>query len=285
MKVAIIGCNGQLGTALQHIMGTDGQFTILCADLPQLDITDAHAVEHFVSQNKPDLLVNCAAYTAVDRAESEPEQCRVVNAHAVGNIGAAASRHGARVVHFSTDYVFDGTASIPYSEDSVTHPLSVYGLTKLEGERALFGACPDSMVLRTSWLYSPWGNNFVKTMLRLGRERASLKVVNDQIGSPTSALDLARAVRDIINRDVWKPGIFNFTDEGVASWYDFAVAIHEIAGIKSCNVAPCKTSEYPTAATRPHYSVLDKSKIKALLNIGIPHWRESLKEVVAMLEG
>lgn len=283
MKILLTGSNGQLGRELAPMLERLWPGGVECADIDTLDITDAGAVEAAVERLRPTHIVNCAAFTAVDRAESEPELCHRVNALATANLADAARRHGAKMVHVSTDYVFDGTACRPYRETDTTSPLGVYGRTKREGEQMLLERCPDAVIVRTAWLYSPHGNNFVKTMLRLGREREELGVVTDQIGTPTSATDLARAITEILKAPEWHPGIYHFTDEGVASWYDFTVAIHRLAGITGCRVRPIMTADYPTPARRPHYSVLDKSLIKSTFGIEIPHWLTSLAECVEIL--
>lgn len=247
-----------------------------------LDITDCAAVFAFVEANAIDIIVNCAAYTAVDRAEGDADKARLLNATAPGYLAEAIERRGGQLIQVSTDYVFDGTAHKPYTEDQPTCPASVYGRTKLEGEQAVSAANPSAMIIRTAWLYSRFGNNFVKTMLRLGREKSELGVVFDQIGTPTYARDLAVAIFAAISKGV-KTGVYHFSNEGVISWYDFAKAIHRIAGIRDCHVRPLHTSEYPTPATRPHYSVLDKTKIKETYGIEIPYWEESLEACIGLL--
>lgn len=283
MKILVTGCYGQLGNELKTVLEEKIPGVTTYTDVDTLDLTDSEAVSSYIAELKPSHIINCAAYTAVDKAESNPELCRRINADAIKNIGKAAVANGAKVVHVSTDYVFDGTAHTPYPETSPTNPIGVYGRTKREGEQALLSVCDDAVIIRTAWLYSPYGNNFVKTMMRLGRERQSINVVADQIGSPTYARDLASAIAAIIFHDEWKPGIYHFTDEGVASWYDFTKAIHRLAGINNCKVNPIPTSEYPTAASRPAYSVLDKTKIKKSFGIEIPHWEESLLKCISIL--
>jgi dTDP-4-dehydrorhamnose reductase len=228
--------------------------------------------------------VNCAAFTAVDKAESNKEFCAKLNVEAVEILARSASKHGAKMIQISTDYVFDGCGHKPYTENDEPNPQSVYGATKLDGEKALLKIAPDCVIVRTAWLYSPYGKNFVKTMLNLGRTKDALKVVVDQIGTPTYAGDLSKAIMAIIKNPEWKAGIYHFSDEGVISWYDFTKAIHRIAGITSCDVQPCNTTDYPTPATRPHYSVLDKTKIKATFGIKIPYWEDSLAECIKRLE-
>lgn len=285
MKFLLTGSHGQLGRELAPMLESNWPGATTCVDIDTLDITDADAVEAAVASLRPTHIINCAAYTAVDRAESEPRACRKVNALAVANIADSAARHGAKVVHISTDYVFDGTAHLPYRETDTPHPLGVYGVTKREGELALLERCPeDSVILRTAWLYSPHGSNFVKTMLRLGSERENLRVVADQIGSPTSATDLAAAVTAVITAPEWHPGIYHFTNQGVASWYDFAKAIHRIGNISGCRLEPTDTAGYPTPARRPAYSVLDKSLFLSTFAMDIPHWEESLVRCIRRIK-
>lgn len=229
--------------------------------MAELDITDADAIRQFVNDNQIDGIINCAAYTAVDKAESNEELCTKLNAEAPAYLAQAIDERGGWMVQVSTDYVFDGTNHTPYREDEDTCPNSVYGSTKLVGELNVQKLCRQSMIIRTAWLYSTFGNNFVKTMLRLGREKNELGVIFDQIGTPTYARDLAVAIMAAVSKGI-VPGIYHFSNEGVISWYDFTKAIHRIAGIDTCHVRPLHTSEYPTPAARPHYSVLDKTKSK-----------------------
>ena len=281
-NVLITGCNGQLGNEMQLLAKENAQYTYFFTDVEELDITDENAVDEFVSKNEIDCIVNCAAYTAVDKAEENETFCNVLNNVAPGYLAKAVGQRGGCMVQVSTDYVFDGTNHTPYTEDEPTCPNSVYGRTKLAGEQSVMAACKNAMVIRTAWLYSTFGNNFVKTMIRLGKEKQELGVIFDQVGTPTYARDLAVAIFAAINKGV-VPGIYHFSNEGVISWYDFTKAIHRIAGINSCKVRPLHTSEYPTPAARPHYSVLDKTKIKAAYGIEIPYWEESLKECVEAL--
>ena len=281
-NVLITGCNGQLGNEMQLLAKENAQYTYFFTDVEELDITDENAVDDFVSKNEIDCIVNCAAYTAVDKAEENETFCNVLNNVAPGYLAKAVGQRGGCMVQVSTDYVFDGTNHTPYTEDEPTCPNSVYGRTKLAGEQSVMAACKNAMVIRTAWLYSTFGNNFVKTMIRLGKEKQELGVIFDQVGTPTYARDLAVAIFAAINKGV-VPGIYHFSNEGVISWYDFTKAIHRIAGINSCKVRPLHTSEYPTPAARPHYSVLDKTKIKAAYGIEIPYWEESLKECIEAL--
>lgn len=282
-RVLITGANGQLGHEMRNVLDGDDRFEAIFTDVAELDICDAEAVNRAVADNRVDYIVNCAAYTQVDKAEDNVELCRKINATAVENLARAAAACGARMIHVSTDYVFNGRGYRPYTEDMTPDPQSVYGSTKLEGEQALMSLCPQSAIIRTAWLYSPYGNNFVKTMMRLGTERDELSVVADQIGTPTCAADLARAILAVLTAETFVPGIYHFSDEGACSWYDFTVAIHRLAGI-TCRVKPIRSDEYPSRAHRPFYSVLDKSKIKQTYGITIPHWYESLSHCIEILQ-
>lgn len=282
-NILVTGCRGQLGSELQMLSSAyEETCKFFFTDVDELDITDRNAIHTFVEQNYINIIVNCAAYTAVDRAESDPELCDLLNHQAPAYLAEAIERVGGEMIQISTDYVFDGCGHTPYLEDALTNPQTVYGRTKLAGEEAVIRLCPGSMVIRTAWLYSTYGNNFVKTMLRLGKERESLGVVFDQVGTPTYARDLAQTILTAIDKGV-VPGVYHFTNEGVCSWYDFARAIHRIAGIKKCQVRPLHTDEYPVPAPRPNYSVLDKSKIKETYGIEIPWWEDSLSECVESL--
>ena len=282
MNILITGANGQLGNEMRVLSAEHPLHTYFFTDVQELDICDAEAVKAFVKDNHIDVIVNCAAYTAVDKAEDNAELCDKLNHLAPGYLAEAAESCEAALVQISTDYVFDGTAYVPYTEDAPTCPNSVYGRTKLAGEQEVISRCTRAMIIRTAWLYSTFGNNFVKTMIRLGRERDTLGVVFDQIGTPTYAGDLARAIYTAIEQGI-VPGIYHFSNEGVCSWYDFTLAIHCLAGITTCQVSPLHTDEYPAKAPRPHYSVLDKTKIKKTYGIGIPHWETSLAECVKRL--
>lgn len=282
MKILVTGANGQLGNEMRALAAEGSLHTYLFTDVQELDICDEQAVCSFVRENAVEVIVNCAAYTAVDKAEDNPDLCDRLNHLAPGYLAAAAEACGAALVQVSTDYVFDGTGHLPYAEEMTPCPNSVYGRTKLAGEEEAMRCCSRTMIVRTAWLYSTFGNNFVKTMLRLGREHDHLGVVFDQIGTPTYARDLARAIQTAIDQGV-VPGIYHFSNEGVCSWYDFTVAIHRLAGIRTCHVSPLHTDEYPAKAPRPAYSVLDKTKIKRTYGIVIPHWEESLQECVEKL--
>jgi len=278
-NILITGANGQLGNEMRLLSSENNQYNYFFTDVQELDICDEHAIQKFVTENQIDVIVNCAAYTAVDKAEDNADLCRKLNAVAPGYLAKAAESRGAAMIQVSTDYVFNGTNHIPYTEEEPTCPASVYGNTKLEGEQNVMTNCSKAIVIRTAWLYSTFGNNFVKTMIRLGKERESLGVVFDQIGTPTYARDLAKAIYAAIYRGV-VPGIYHFSNEGVCSWYDFTLAIHRIAGINTCKVSPLHTADYPAKAARPHYSVLDKTKIKKTFDIEIPHWEVSLQECI-----
>ena len=279
MNILITGCNGQLGNEMQLLEKENPQHTYYNTDVAELDITDQQAIERFVDEHAIDGIVNCAAYTAVDKAESNEALCQLLNAEAPAYLAHAVGRRGGWMVQISTDYVFDGTKHTPYVEDDDTCPNSVYGRTKLVGEINVQKFCERSMIIRTAWLYSTFGNNFVKTMIRLGHEKPELGVIFDQIGTPTYARDLARVIMTAIEQGI-RPGIYHFSNEGVTSWYDFTKAIHRLAGITTCRVRPLHTAEYPTPAARPHYSVLDKTKIKQTYGIDIPHWEESLADCI-----
>ena len=283
MNILITGCNGQLGNEMQLLEKENPQHTYYNTDVAELDITNQQAIERFVDEYAIDGIVNCAAYTAVDKAEANEPLCQLLNAEAPAYLAHAVGRRGGWMIQISTDYVFDGTKHTPYVEDDDTCPNSVYGRTKLVGELNVQKLCERSMIIRTAWLYSTFGNNFVKTMISLGNEKPELGVIFDQIGTPTYAHDLARVIMTAIQQGI-RPGIYHFSDEGVTSWYDFTKAIHRLAGIITCRVRPLHTSEYPTPAARPHYSVLDKTKIKQTYGIDIPHWEESLAECIEQLK-
>ena len=282
MKLLITGAYGQLGNemrvALEHYPHLESVFT----DVDTLDITDKNAIEAFVSLHKPNVLINCAAYTAVDKAEDDLALCYKINCDAVRNLGEVAQANGIKIIHISTDYVFDGTGHIPYTEDMAVSPTNVYGKSKLAGERELRKACPEAIIIRTSWLYSGFGNNFVKTMLRLGSERSQLKVIFDQIGTPTYAADLADAMLQIIDAGKFVPGIYHFSNEGVCSWYDFTKMIFKLAHI-NCEVLPIESKDYAVRTPRPHYSVLNKNKLKSTYNQTIPYWMDGLERCLHVL--
>ncbi len=280
--ILITGSHGQLGNEMQQAAVRFPQFNYIFTDVEELDICDKTSLDAFVKAHKVNVIVNCAAYTAVDKAEDDVELCYKINADAVRNIGEVATANNLKVIHVSTDYVFDGTNYMPYTEDQPVCPATVYGKSKLAGEQALMASCKESVIIRTAWLYSSFGNNFVKTMLKLGSERDSLNVIFDQVGTPTYAADLADTILKIISHETFNPGIYHFSDEGVCSWYDFTKTIHRIAEI-TCDVHPIETKDYPARTPRPHYSVLNKAKIKAAYEITIPHWEESLEKCIKIL--
>lgn len=288
-NILITGANGQLGHEMRHALADDKRFNAIYTDVAGddvtlLDITDEDEVERMVGDHGIRLIVNCAAYTAVDAAEDNEAAAARLNADAVGILARVAKRHDARMVHVSTDYVFDGQACTPYAEDHPTNPQSAYGRTKLAGERLLLDTLGDeAVILRTAWLYSPYGKNFVKTMVSLGQTKPALKVVFDQVGSPTCARDLARAIVTVITASEWHPGIYHYSNEGVISWYDFTLAIHRLAGITACDVQPCHSDEFPAKAHRPAYSVLDKTRFKTTFGTRVPYWLDSLEETLHQL--
>jgi dTDP-4-dehydrorhamnose reductase len=284
MKILVTGSAGQLGTELHDVLESRCPGVTEYVDIEQLDLCDGEAVEKFVLNGGFTHIINCAAYTAVDRAEEETGLCTAVNVDAVRHLAHAAAEVGTKILHVSTDYVFDGTGNRPYVESDKPAPSSHYGVTKRRSETDLVGLLPEAIIVRTGWLYSPHGHNFVKTILKKASEVDTLNVVTDQIGTPTYARDLAEMIATMVLAPQWLSGTYHFSDEGVASWYDFAVAILEIAGITNVKVRPLLTADYPTAATRPLYSVLDKSKIKATYNITLPHWRESLKACLKRMQ-
>ena len=283
MNILLTGFNGQLGNEIQLLEKDYGQHRFFNNDVAELDITNQLAVADFVGRNEIDGIINCAAYTAVDKAEDNKELCTTLNTVAPAYLAAAVEKRGGWIVQVSTDYVFNGKAHKPYVETDTPSPDSVYGSTKLAGELGVQKFCKRAMVIRTAWLYSTFGNNFVKTMIRLGKEREELGVVFDQIGTPTYAGDLAKAIMTAVEKGI-KPGVYHFSNEGVTSWYDFTKAIHRIDGITTCKVRPIHTSEYPTPANRPHFSVLDKTKIKETYDMEIPYWEESLHKCIEKLK-
>ncbi|MBR6431475.1 MAG: dTDP-4-dehydrorhamnose reductase [Muribaculaceae bacterium] len=289
-NILITGANGQLGREMRNVLACDSRFNAIYTDVAgnnivQLDITDENAVEQTVAAHDINIIVNCAAYTAVDAAEDNEPLAARLNASAVGMLARAAKRHGARMIHVSTDYVFDGKGCIPYTEEMPTNPQSAYGRTKLAGEHELLDTLgEDAIILRTAWLYSPYGKNFVKTMLDLGQSKPALKVVFDQVGSPTCARDLARAIVTVMCAEKWHGGIYHFSNEGVISWYDFTLAIHRLAGITTCDVQPCHSDEFPAKAHRPSYSVLDKTKFKTTFGVTVPYWLDSLRETLIEID-
>jgi dTDP-4-dehydrorhamnose reductase len=279
MKILVTGSNGQLGNELRLLAPAYSGDIFIFTDVAELDITNETDLDYFIDREKPAVIINCAAYTAVDKAEQEDNLAFLINATAVGNLSRAAAKHHSLLIHISTDYVFDGKGFKPYMEDDPTNPVSLYAKSKHAGEQQVQSYAGKALIIRTSWLYSEFGNNFVKTMMKYGREREQLNVVFDQTGTPTYARDLAQTILDIIQKQPVINGVevFHFSNEGVASWYDFAKAIMEISGI-NCRINPIETKEYPLPAVRPFYSVFNKSKIKQRFSIEIPYWRDSLQE-------
>ena len=278
MKILITGANGQLGSEIRLLAPDYSNYTFIFTDVDELDITNRQAVYERLMTDRPDVIINCAAYTAVDDAEDEPEKADLINHKAVEILSAEAKRFDIFLMHTSTDYVFDGTQYLPYKETDSEAPTGIYGQTKWRGEQAMQSILDNGLIIRTAWLYSEYGKNFVKTMLRLGQEKERLSVIFDQTGSPTYAKDLAQVILEIlpnIKRDTFE--IYHFSNEGVCSWFDFAKAIFELKDI-SCNVEPIESKDFPAKAPRPHYSVLNKAKIKQDFGVDIRHWREALYE-------
>ena len=275
-KILVTGANGQLGRELQAIAPAFPQFDFLFFDRAALSIADPDAINTFFTRERPAYCINCAAYTAVDKAESEKESAFLINADAVGYLATACRNTGARLIHISTDYVFDGLSETPLKEGDPTNPINTYGASKLEDERQALQHYPEgALIIRTSWVYSEFGNNFVRTMIRLMKERPSINVVSDQVGSPTYAADLASAILHILTAPSFVPGLYHYSNEGRISWYEFALAIRELIG-STCEVNPIPTAQYPTPAKRPRFSLLDKSLISAIYHLTIPEWQPSL---------
>lgn len=278
MNILVTGANGQLGNEMRRL-GAVSPNNYIFTDVAELDITNANAVMYVAKHYSIDAIINCAAYTNVDKAESDEATAELINATAVANLAAAMKEVGGTLFHVSTDYVFGSEGNTPRTEEMPLNPLGVYGRTKLHGEQAILESGCKALIFRTAWLYSEFGNNFLKTMLRLTAEKEQLNVVFDQVGTPTYAGDLALAIFSIIEAGVYEgnEGIYHFSNEGVCSWYDFAVEIAAAAGHTGCRINPCHSSEFPSPVTRPPYSVLDKTKIKNTFDIDIPHWRESME--------
>lgn len=282
-KIMVTGANGQVGKELKDLSAAYPQFEFIFLSREDMPIHHFEMVRHYFTIYNPQYLVNCAAYTAVDRAETEKERALQINGEAVGVLAAVCKEHNCRFIHISTDYVFDGTATAPYKEDAATNPQSVYGASKLEGEKQALQYNPDCIIIRTSWVYSAYGKNFVKTMLKLMQEKEEIGVVNDQHGSPTYAADLAGAILQIISSGKWQPGIYHYANQGIISWFDFAIAIKEISG-SACKVNPISTSQYPTPAKRPAWSALNTSRIQETFGIAVKDWKESLRVCYANLQ-
>lgn len=284
--ILVTGASGQLGSEIRELSTRYSGYEFIFADIGEFDLTDAGATATFIAANRPSWIINCAAYTAVDKAEDEEEMATIINAGGVANLVSALKGTDCRLIHISTDYVFDGSSTVPYTEHDTPSPVSAYGRSKLAGEKIAL-TWPGTMIIRTSWLYSSYGNNFVKTILRKGGSSQDISVVFDQTGSPTYAADLANAIMEIIsgvirNKHNFVPGVFNYSNEGVCSWYDLAIEIIREAGSK-CSVIPVRSSAWPSKVKRPAYSVLDKTRIKESFNITIPHWRTSLNNCISKI--
>ena len=283
MKIIIAGA-GAVGTHLAQLLAKENDsYTCFFTDVAELDITDAVAVDRFVASEKLDVIVNCAAYTNVDKAEDDEQAADLINHKAVAILATTAAKYGATLIHISTDYVFDGSSTIPYRENNATSPIGAYGRTKLSGERAVIESGCRYLIFRTAWLYSPYGKNFMKTMIKLTAEKDNINVVFDQVGTPTSAADLAALIYAVItDRMLDRQGIYHFSNEGVCSWYDFAVEVRDLCG-NICDIRPCHSNEFPSKVERPHYSVLDKTKVKNTFGAAVPYWKDSLKECIQKL--
>lgn len=283
LNILITGANGQLGNEMRRLECSDYRF--IFTDITELDITNPEAVSELIASEDVDIVVNCAAYTNVDKAEDEFETANLINHIAVKNLAVACKRDNATLLHVSTDYVFQGIKNTPCKEVEPTHPLGVYGKTKLDGESAILDSGCNYMIFRTAWLYSSFGNNFVKTMLRLTAEREKLSVVFDQVGTPTYAADLAAALMHVIDRKLYEThsGIYHYSNEGVCSWYDFSKEIAAMAGHTNCDIQPCHSDEFPSKVKRPSFSVLDKTKLKSELGVKVPYWKDSLKVCIKEL--
>ncbi|MHC8947801.1 dTDP-4-dehydrorhamnose reductase [Sphingobacterium hungaricum] len=281
-KVLVTGANGQLGSELNDIFKDDSSFDTHFLNRQKLPLDQPNLIHGVLDMYQPDIIIHAGAYTAVDKAESEAELADKVNHLASEQIAEYCTINNCRLIAISTDYVFDGNSSEALKEDAKVDPINTYGVTKLKGEQAIQHFCPDAIIIRTSWVYSTYGNNFVKTMMRLMNERSEISVIDDQIGSPTYANDLAKAIVDILNSKDWISGIYNYSNEGEISWYDFAVAIKEIDNL-DCTIHPIPTTSYPTPAKRPKFSLLDKAKIKSTFGVEVPSWRHSLEKCIDKL--
>lgn len=276
-RIVITGASGQLGSELKVLLEQDTSKECFFLDRKQLPLDQIMIIQDILSMYQPDVIIHAGAYTAVDQAESEPDVADLVNHLATEEIAQYCRLHGTQLIAISTDYVFDGNSRIALAEDAPVHPINVYGQTKLQGEQAIQKWFPEAIIIRTSWVYSSFGKNFVKTMLRLMSERESISVINDQIGSPTYAADLAKTIVHIVESAKWVGGIYHYSNEGEISWYDFAVAIRDLKGL-NCEINAIPTAAYPTPAKRPQYSLLDKAKIKATFGVEVPFWKDSLKK-------
>jgi dTDP-4-dehydrorhamnose reductase len=281
-KILVTGASGQLGSELKVLSESYSQFAWIFADRTQVSLDNLSLLKVQLELIRPNIILNCGAYTAVDKAETEPELADIVNHQAVKIIAKYANDNKAKLIHISTDYVFDGTSAVALTEEAKTQPINVYGATKRAGELDAIAVNPDAIIIRTSWVYSSFGNNFVKTMQRLLQERDTISVVNDQIGAPTYAADLAQAIMDIVSAQKWVPGIYNYSNEAEISWYEFVLAIQEIGGY-SCDVKGIPSSSYPTPAKRPAFSLLDKTKIRKVYGVSVPDYKESLRKCMGLL--
>ena len=282
MNILVTGANGQLGMEMRNVSAGSADRYIF-TDVAELDITDADAVDRVIASEKVDIIVNCAAYTNVDKAEEDEQTADLINHKAVAILASTAAKYGATLIHISTDYVFDGRSCAPYKEDDATSPTGAYGRTKLAGELAVIESGCRYLIFRTAWLYSPYGKNFVKTMMKLTAEKDSLSVVFDQVGTPTCAADLAALIYKVITERMQDlQGIYHFSNEGVCSWYDFTVEIRDLCGNTS-NIRPCHSDEFPSKVERPHYSVLDKTKVKNTFGATVPYWKDSLRNYIKKL--
>lgn len=286
-NILVTGANGQLGSEIRNLASNYNNLNFIFTDVNNLDITNINDVEIFFASHPIDYIINCAAYTAVDKAETNQEAANLINVIGVKNLVVLSQKYSSKLIHISTDYVFDGTNHKPYVETDATNPTSIYGKTKLESEKIILNSSINAIIIRTSWLYSSFGNNFVKTMIKLGSERKEINVIFDQIGTPTYAFDLGKAILDIIEQSTqdnneFLQGIYHFSNHGVCSWYDFAIEIMKTANI-NCRINPIESKDYPTPAKRPFYSVLNKSKIENTFNISVPYWKDSLSQCVKKL--
>ncbi len=281
-KILVTGAYGQLGSEIRDMQDNYPDSGFVFVDREEMPLDDLGKVSEVLEKVRPDIIVSCGAYTAVDRAESEPELVDVINHQAVAVMAAWAEQNGKKLIHISTDYVFQGNSDTPLKEDEPTDPINVYGLTKQRGERAILDSGADAVIIRTAWVYSSYGANFVKTMIRLMGKRDEISVISDQIGSPTYARDLAKAILDIVHGGKWENGIYHFSNEGTISWYDFAVAIRDLNKL-DCHIESIPTEKYPTPAKRPKYSMLDKSKIRDTFGVEVPDWEESLRDMLTRL--
>lgn len=282
MNILVTGANGQLGMEMRNVSACSADKYIF-TDVAELDITDADAVDRVIASEKVEVIVNCAAYTNVDKAEEDEQTADLINHRAVAILASAAAKYGVTLIHISTDYVFDGRSCVPYKEDDATSPTGAYGRTKLAGERAVIESGCKYLIFRTAWLYSHYGKNFVKTMMKLTAEKDNLNVVFDQVGTPTCAADLASLIYKVITeRMLDRQGIYHFSNEGVCSWYDFAVEIRDLCN-NACDINPCHSDEFPSKVKRPHYSVLDKTKAKNTFGTTVPYWKDSLNNMIARI--